>query len=106
MYEAATNYRRRMKRVLILTSLLALLALALALPAAAEHNAEHVQQETQRLQNTYLPPGVGPLMSLYGVDAFGVKRTMSLHDLAYTCYSQGGYYYYYADDGGWYWNVC
>jgi len=94
-----------MKRVLTLGAVVALLTLALALPAAAEHNAEHVREETQRLQDTYLPPGAGPLMSLYGVDAYGLERTLSLHDLAAACYLQGGYYFY-ADDGGWYWNAC
>ncbi len=94
-----------MARLIVAVLVALLLVLLAATPASAEHNAEHVQESTQRLQDAYLPPGVGPLMSLYGVDAFGVERTMSLHDLAYTCYYQGGYYYY-ADDGGWYWNAC
>jgi len=94
-----------MKKLLVTAFVASLLMLALALPAAAEHNAEHVAQTTANLQEAYLPPGAGPLMSLYGIGRYGEERTLYLYDLAALCQNQGGYYYYGAD-GYWYWNDC
>ena len=90
---------------MILAAMVAALALALPGVAGAEHTAEHVAQETARLQAAYLPPGAGDSMGVYGVDIYRTYRALSLHDLGFLCNYQGGYYYY-AEDGGYYWNEC
>src|SRR5215216_1304257 len=84
--------------------LIIVLVLVLATPALAEHTAEHVQQETQRLMDAYLPPGYGDHRGVYGIDPLGEPRQLYLYTLAGMCQNYGGYYFWAGDD--YYWHDC
>jgi hypothetical protein len=99
---------RRIVRKLPLSSLaVAALTLSLPLPAAAEHNMEHVYETTQSLKDAYLPPGYGSETGI--INAYdpisGYVRPIGLHGTAYFCQNYGGYYFD-GGDGYLYWWSC
>jgi hypothetical protein len=64
-------------------------------PTYAEHTMEHVQEETQRLKDLYLPPGYGnELGQLVVYDPVNEEVHLTgLYGLAGFCQNFGGYWY-------------
>jgi len=96
-----------MKRFVLSALLVAVMVLALAVPAYAEHTMEHVAEETQRLKDLYLVPGYGNEAGQLEVyDPLTEQaQLLGLYGLAALCTNYGGYWYV-AEDGYYYWHAC
>jgi hypothetical protein len=90
-----------------LAGILIILLALYGTPALAEHNMEHVREETERLKELYLPPGYGNeagQIVLYNPVTDEVHLA-GLHGPMTFCNQFGGYWYD-GEDGYFYWHSC